>query len=316
MSELFELGYPQGYHMGFSAILWWISIIILAILVVILYLNAKKSDLINVKEMLLSKAIAYVCATVQIILFQVGVFYPDYFIQFYLFGASLITISIAFYFYYWEKNLTSIRWIPTYSAVAASTLAVVGFTISLFSYDLVLILVDFLVIMALSLVSVAAALYIYLIFIFSKNVKGIKLYVGVIWMVGMALAMIGWSFEFPPGAKIFPSFIVLYLAPLTLVIGLSFATYGITTLFAKISSYYAQTQKCAVHRGTIEKGNIIFFCPYCGITYCESCYEQVIKKDGCWNCHYGAEIEIGKEWKVEEVIEVKKDTKSKHKTPK
>jgi len=302
--------------MGLSAILWWISIVVIAILGVILYLNAKKSDLINVKEMLLSKAIAYVCVIVQVLLLQVGVFYPNYFIQFYLFGASLITISLAFYVYYWEKNLTSIRWVPTYSAVAASSLAVVGYVISLFSFELVLILVDFLLFIALSLVSVAAALYVYLIFIFSKNVKGIKINVSVIWMAGMALTMIGWSFAFPPGAKMLPPFTVLYLAPLLVAIGLTFATYGIITLFGQISSYYAQTQKCAVHRGTIEKGNIMFFCPSCGISYCESCFEQVIKKDGCWNCRHGVEVEIEKEWKVEQVVKVKKDVKPKHKSPK
>lgn len=264
--------------------------------------------------MLLTKAIAYMGAIIYIILIQVGVFYPNHFIQLYLFGIFLITMSLAFYYYYWEKNLTSIRRIPTYSAVAAAFLAVVGYVNSLFSFDLVLILVDYLVFMALSLISVAAALYIYLIFIFSKNVKGIKRPVGVIWMAGMALVMIGLSFEFPPGAKILPSFIVLYLAPLLIVIGLTFATYGIITLFAKISSYYAQTQKCAVHRGMIEKGNIMFSCPSCGITYCEPCYNQVIKKDGCWNCRHGIEVEIEKDWKVEQVVEVKKNAKPKHKS--
>ena len=89
------------------------------------------------------------------------------------------------------------------------------------------------------------------------------------------------------------------------------AFYGINTLFAQISTYYAQTQKCAVHRGTIEKGNTIHYCPSCGITYCESCFIQVIKKDGCWNCRQGADPEIEKEWKVEEVVEAKKGAKSK-----
>ena len=162
----------------------------------------------------------------------------------------------------------------------------------------------------------AAALYIYLIFTFSKNVKGIKITIGVIWMAGMALTMIGLSFEHTPGAKILPSFIVLYLAPLLIVIGLTMATYGIITLFGQISSYYAQAQKCAVHRGTIDKGSTVYYCPSCGIIYCESCFIQVIKKDGCWNCRHGVEVEIEKDWKVEQVVEVKKDVKHKHKSPK
>ena len=81
--------------------------------------------------------------------------------------------------------------------------------------------------------------------------------------------------------------------------------------FSQISSYYAQTQKCVVHRGVIEKGKTVYYCPSCGITYCESCFNQVIKKDGCWNCQKGAEVEIEEEWKAEIVVEIEKAEKHK-----
>jgi hypothetical protein len=68
-----------------------------------------------------------------------------------------------------------------------------------------------------------------------------------------------------------------------------------------------------VHRGLIEKGSTMFFCPSCGISYCEACFNQVIKNDGCWNCRYGIEAEIEKEWKTEEAVEVEKITKIKPK---
>jgi hypothetical protein len=42
----------------------------------------------------------------------------------------------------------------------------------------------------------------------------------------------------------------------------------------------------------------------------------VIKKDGCWNCRHGVEVEIEKDWKVQQVVEKKKDVKPKHKSPK
>ncbi len=84
-------------------------------------------------------------------------------------------------------------------------------------------------------------------------------------------------------------------------------------LFTQISSYYAYTQKCAVHRGTIKKGNPIHYCPSCGIVYCETCFNQVIKRDGCWNCRKGADVEIEEEWKFNQVIEPKKADKPKHK---
>lgn len=53
-------------------------------------------------------------------------------------------------------------------------------------------------------------------------------------------------------------------------------------------------QKCAVHRGTIEKGNTMHNCPSYDIVYCETSFNQIIKKDGCWNCRHGAELEIEK----------------------
>ena len=79
MSELTELGYPQGYHMGLSAIVWWITIVVIAILGIILYLNAKKSDLINVKEMLRAKSFAYLCLTIQYFLIQLRIMVSYYF---------------------------------------------------------------------------------------------------------------------------------------------------------------------------------------------------------------------------------------------
>jgi len=42
MTDLSSLGYPQGYHLGLSAILWWIFIIVTIILGIGLYLNARK----------------------------------------------------------------------------------------------------------------------------------------------------------------------------------------------------------------------------------------------------------------------------------
>jgi hypothetical protein len=74
MTDPTSLGFPQGYHLGLSSILWWIFVIVIAILGVGLYLNAKKSDLINVKEMLRAKSFLYICTSIDISLTQVGVF--------------------------------------------------------------------------------------------------------------------------------------------------------------------------------------------------------------------------------------------------
>ena len=123
--------------------------------------------------------------------------------------------------------------------------------------------------------------------------------------------MVSLFFEHPPGVKIIPQFIVLYIPPIICAFGYSMAFYGITKLFAQISSFYAQTQRCAVHRGTIEKDNPIHYCSSCGIVYCETCFNQVIKKDGCWNCRKGVEFEDDKEQDLTQVLDQEEPDKLK-----
>ena len=132
----------------------------------------------------------------------------------------------------------------------------------------------------------------------------------------MILVIVALSFEHPPGVKIFPAFIMLYFTPIVFMIGMMMAFYGVNKLFAQISSFYAQTQKCAVHRGTIGKGNNIYYCPSCGIVYCEMCFNQVIKIDGCWNYREGAEPESEENWIVDQVLEVKETNRPKPKNRK
>lgn len=307
MSDLTSLGYPQGYHMGVFAILWWIAIAVTVILSIKLYLNAGKSDLINVKEMLLSKSFVYLGYSIFFSLIQIGVFFPDVFMSVLLFGGFVLGFLTSFYFYYWEKNLTRLKRIPTLSTVTATIIAFIAFLSSLFFPNLIEFIMDYLFFAALSLVTVSIFLYIYMIYDFAKSVKGINMLTGWIWMGGMGLLMLAFFIELPPGVKILPLLFVLYFPPIILMIALSMAFYGINRLFTQISSFYAYTQKCVVHRGTIEKGATIHYCPYCGIVYCETCFTQVIKRDGCWNCLKGADLEIEKEWKVEQVVELRKN---------
>ena len=313
MTDLTSLGYPSGYHLGFSFIFWWIFIIVTAILGLGLYLNARKTDLINVKEMLRAKSFFYICISIQTSLIQVAVFFPDIFSQFYFTGGVLVGFSLFIYLYYWEKNLTSIKRIPTIFGGASTIVEVIGLLASIFFPDLPNFFWYFLLLTILLPVTISFILYIYLIYAFSKNVKGVSTKVSIVWMVGVILGLISLLFEHAPGVKIFPTFVVFYVSPIFYMIGNSMAFYGIIKLFPQISSFYAQTQRCAVHRGTIEKGNTIHYCSSCGIVYCETCFNQVIIKDGCWNCRKGVELENEKEKIIDDTIEL--DKKDKIKSP-
>jgi len=104
---------------------------------------------------------------------------------------------------------------------------------------------------------------------------------------------------------------VHYILPIIYILGYSMAFYGITKLFPQISSYYTQIQRCVVHRGTIEKGAPIHYCSSCGIVYCETCFNQVIIQDGCWNCRKGAERESEKKRGTVQILESDKPHKLK-----
>jgi len=313
MTDLTSLGYPEGYHLGFSSVLWWIFIIVTAILGVGLYLKARKSDLINVKEMLRAKFYVYTCISIQFSLVQVAVFFPYYFLQFYFFGLFFVTFSNTFYFYYWEKNLTRIKRIPTISVGTSSIVAFIALIISIFITDIPVILLNLLILSTLLLNTISLFMYISLIYSFSRNVKGGHVtMVGWIWIVGVILILLALFLELL-GVKFLPTFISFYLSPIIYMFGLSMAVYGISKLFTQISSFYAYTQRCAVHRGTIEKGTPIHYCSSCGIVYCETCFIQVIKKDGCWNCRKGVELEDDKdkELLIDDVLETNKPDKLK-----
>ncbi|MCK4381620.1 MAG: hypothetical protein KAW51_10810 [Candidatus Lokiarchaeota archaeon] len=306
MTDLTSLGYPPGYHLGFSALLWWIFIIVMIILGIDLYLNAKKSDLINVKEMLRAKSLLYICVSIQFSLIQVIVFFPNYFEQVFIPQAFLFSLSITYYFYVWEKNLTSIKRIPTISAGISNIVILIGLIISIFFPDLVDVLWETIVLSTFLLVLIASVLYIYLIYTFSSKVKGGKItIVGGIWIGGMILVLVGNFLENRPAVSILPDFITYYIPPIFFMLGYTMAFYGISRLFTHISSYYAYTQKCAVHRGIIEKGNTIHYCSSCGIVYCELCFNQVIMKDGCWNCRKRFEPESEKKQLDEPILELK-----------
>ena len=311
MTDLTSLGYPQGFHLGFSFILWNIVNIVIAVLGVKLYLNARKSDLINLKETLQAKSYFFIFVSIQNSLIQVAVFFPDNFLQLYFLGLFLFTFSLVFYFYFWEKNLTSIKRIPTISTEINIFVSFIGFTTSLLFTNSLNFFLDFLILIVISLLIVSFGLYISLIFAFSRHVKGVSTTVNGILIGGVILCLIGFSFENPPFVKMLPLFIVFYVAPILYMVGYSMAFYGINKHLSQLSSYYSQTNKCIVHRGIIEKGTTIHYCPSCGIIYCETCFNQVIKKDGCWNCRQGVDLESEKEWITEHIKEVEKDNKLK-----
>jgi hypothetical protein len=90
----------------------------------------------------------------------------------------------------------------------------------------------------------------------------------------------------------------IILSPIFFCISLILGFISIDRICEEISFYYNQAHICTVHRGEIPFKDKIFICPDCSTTYCQKCYLQVIKNDGCWNCLEQIDI------KVEDAIQV------------
>ena len=117
-----------------------------------------------------------------------------------------------------------------------------------------------------------------------------------------------------------PEFFMIF-SPLILISNIFLWYYGLNGVVDGISSYYHQERVCIVDRGIIPKNVHVFYCPNCLAIYCEKCYEEVIKKDGCWNCGKGYGSTKEEEWQAleNEPINVeieKKSTKDSKNFPK
>lgn len=325
MTDLSSFGYPQGYHQGLSAILWIICIIGIFIIGVKLLLNSRKIALINGKQMYRAKGILYTLGSFQLYI-QIGIFFPNYFQLLFSIATFIYCLTLINYFYKFEKNLTSIKFIPTLLVSICFIIACICLIDSLFFNTIrITLLLDFLTIYDVLiyifsfLYIIAFLIYIFLILKFAKNTKGNHNKAGGIWVIGVILALIS-LLDQPPIVGTLPSIVIFYGFPIMYFIGAYLMFYGVNRLFIQISSFYNQTHKCTVHRGFIE--GKVHYCPSCKITYCGICFEQVIKQDGCWNC--GTSVSKMGEIKSEPQLEEKDiimegnslDLMADHKTPK
>ncbi|MFX0102064.1 MAG: hypothetical protein ACFFCS_21035 [Candidatus Hodarchaeota archaeon] len=200
--------------------------------------------------------------------------------------------------------MTSIKRVPTVFAGVSFITSAIGLLFLLGTPDLSTNLVNFSNLIYYWATTLSFVLYCYLIYQFSVNVKGMKSRkISIAWIGGVIMLMSGSFLDSASGVQLSPGFLVFYGAPVITTIGMILAFYSVNKLFFRISSYYTQTQKCTVHRGEIGKGNPLYSCPSCDIVYCMPCYDQVIKKEGCWNCGKGSVVDMKEKQIVEPDLE-------------
>lgn len=188
--------------------------------------------------------------------------------------------------YFWEKNLVNLKKIPT--LISGITLI---FTVTNLLTETYWALQ--LIIAVLWLISFTFIIILFVKFI--KSIKGSLKKMGFLYIFWILLFFIAVFTDHPPLIMFFPE-LFIYLCPILFIISfclLYFSTIGVCD---GITTFYNQVQMCTVHRGTISKGDTIYLCPTCKTIYCQRCYEQVIKQDGCWNCRTRGKDEDNKEW--------------------
>ena len=122
-----EEGYPADFHLGISMFLWLIYIFITLTLAIVLFSQARKTPLLNRKELYVGSGVfSFFGLGVAFILIQIGVFFPIFFIIS-LSIANLITIgSLIVFVYLWEKNSINLKYIPTLWMVFVFSLALIN----------------------------------------------------------------------------------------------------------------------------------------------------------------------------------------------
>lgn len=304
-----EEGYPADFHLGFSMIIWLIFISIMLILGTFCLIKVYKTNLLNQKELYIGNGMVLYGFGFTFIFLQVAVLFPALFII--LFSAASISLLgfDTIFIYYFEKNLVNLKKIPTICSVIIFIIALLNFFYVIINRTFIF---EFFGTLNVLLTMIGYIYVFILIVVFTKRTIGVLQTTGYIWISSLVLLYIGGFLDHPPLVTLLPEVFAL-ITPIIFIIGGILWFYSSKRLCDGIISYYNQVHICTIHRGRISKDTHIYYCPNCNTNYCEKCYKQVIKKEGCWNCQEGVKTEDEDKWEREVIstIEVGKGFKKK-----
>jgi len=148
---------------------------------------------------------------------------------------------------------------------------------------------------------------------FIVKIEGVYRKKGMVVMMGVVFLYLGAFLDHAPGCLLLLS---SFFSPIFFIISTLLFSYGIIGIVEGASSYYRQVNICLVHRGKISRGEKLYYCPSCKTPYCQKCYEQVIKQDGCWNCGASGKDKPKAKFKEEIIDDKSKDKLKDPKLPK
>ncbi|MHA1150505.1 MAG: hypothetical protein ACTSR8_19985 [Promethearchaeota archaeon] len=274
-------GYPIAYRLGLDMMAWIINVIISFAIAVIFFFKMIKSDLVNEKELNFSNFLLYTGIGFTHFFFQLGYSYPDYYEIFIPLGYVVMSLELTTFIYFWERNMIGLKKVPTLISFILMNVMIVNILYILIFQNPILEIIS----IVLPLGGLIAMLFIIILtFKFSHHVIGKLKVRGYFMILGILLFAFGYSLDTVYIYEVNPKFSPL-VSPIIVGISSLLFYYGLTKIASGITSYYQQAHICIVHRGKILKNEAFYYCPSCNSLYCLKCYELVIKKEGCWNCH-------------------------------
>ncbi|MFX1443832.1 MAG: hypothetical protein ACFFHV_10500, partial [Promethearchaeota archaeon] len=239
---------------------------------------------------------------------QIGAFNLKYFALFMSISVTVLSFSLIYFIYIWEKNVINYKKIPTFYSVFLFVFSLINtILILVFSEAIFTLFSTLYVVLAFILIVFILALMMH----FTLKVIGTLRIRALSCFLAVLFINLGGITDHPPVINIAPKFFMIF-SPLILISNIFLWYYGLNGVVDGISSYYHQERRCIVDRGIIPKNVHIFYCPNCSAIYCEKCYKEVIKKDGCWICGEGFESTKKEEWQSIEDKSISVDIKNIH----
>lgn len=213
---------------------------------------------------------------------QFGIIFSDYYGLFGLIGNTIITVGILVFVYFWEKHLTSFHFVPTIIVIITLGLFTLPFGYYIMNGEN-WVLFDTIATIGTLLSFVS---FLFLLAQYMRRVKGnlrrsaIFLFIGIITNIMATFLDNELTYEMIPGLTSWVS-VSIFIASLPIIL------LGIRGTIDGLHAYQKQSTVCVIHRGPIQAPAPIFYCTSCFVPYCEACYNSVVQKEGCWNCHEG-----------------------------
>lgn len=284
MSEVFlEAGYPPEFHSGIWIIPWIVLFIESAFLGLILIRKAIKIKSIKKRQLYLGAATTIIMyGDCCFIIIQIGVYVVDFFVASLYLGTVFANLGAGAFFYYLEKNVKKLKYVPT-----SLFMTVAGINLVLFIMEILSGSIHVSLITATSLIGIGSMVFALILGVsFLRKTSGAMRKYAIIMLLSILFLYVGVFTDHPPLITLLIDYPLIWgiISPIAFMLAMACIFMTGIGFSEALLSFYTQEHICTIHRGNISSQEKIIYCPACKTIYCEKCFDQVVRVDGCWNC--------------------------------